>query len=105
MKRILSCSFGKDSLTMLLLCLEKEIPIDEVIFYDTGMEFNSIYKNRDKVKKMLLEKGIDFTELKPERPFIYDMLIKPIKYRDNNKDYPYHYGYNWCGGGCRLGYR
>lgn len=47
-KYIASVSFGKDSLAMLLLILEKNKPLDEVIFYDTGMEFQAIYNIRDK---------------------------------------------------------
>lgn len=44
MKYIASCSFGKDSLAMILRILEEDKPLDEVIFFDTGMEFKSIYK-------------------------------------------------------------
>lgn len=99
MKRILSCSFGKDSLAMLLLCLDKNIPVNEVIFYDTGMEFNSIYNNRNQIKILLEQKNIKYTELHPERPFIYDMMVKPVKYRkQSGKEHNYHYGYEWCGG-------
>lgn len=35
MNYIASISFGKDSLAMLLLLLEKKYPINEIIFYDT----------------------------------------------------------------------
>lgn len=43
MKYIASCSFGKDSLAMILLLLELNYPLDYVVFYDTGMEFEAIY--------------------------------------------------------------
>lgn len=36
---IASVSWGKDSLAMLLLLIEKGWPLNEVVFYDTGMEF------------------------------------------------------------------
>lgn len=52
MKYIASCSFGKDSLAMVLLLIEKEYPLDEVIFYDTEMEFQAIYNDRDKLSKI-----------------------------------------------------
>lgn len=39
MKYVASVSFGKDSLAMLLVLIEENWPLDEVIFYDTGMEF------------------------------------------------------------------
>ena len=57
-KYIASVSFGKDSLAMLLMLIDKKYKLDEVIFYDTGMEFQAIYDTRDKVKKILIEKGI-----------------------------------------------
>ena len=104
MKYIASCSFGKDSLAMILRILEEDKPLDEVIFFDTGMEFKSIYKNRDKVRNVLLEKKIPFTELHDVDNFYYKMLVKPVKYKNKeNKEYPYHYGYEWCGGRCRWG--
>lgn len=99
MKNVASCSFGKDSLAMLLLLLEKKYPLDEVIFYDTGMEFNAIYKIRDQIKPILKDKGIKFTELRPKNTFIYDMIERPIFSRQKGK----HNGYGWCGGVCRWG--
>lgn len=92
-----SCSFGKDSLAMILLLLDKGYPLDIVIFYDTGMEFNAIYNNRDKLVPILKEHGIKYVELKPDNPFLYDMLERPVKGRTNQD----HFGYGWCGGTCR----
>ena len=43
-KYIASVSFGKDSLAMLLKVVETGMyPLDEVVFVDTGMEFQAIY--------------------------------------------------------------
>lgn len=53
MKYILSLSGGKDSLAMLLLVMEKKLPLDRVVFYDTGMEFQAIYNIIDRVKSMV----------------------------------------------------
>ena len=53
MKYIASVSFGKDSLAMLLLLIENQYDLDEVIFYDTGMEFQAIYDIRDIIKELL----------------------------------------------------
>ena len=50
---IASCSFGKDSLAMILKLLEEHKPLDEVVFYDTGMEFQAIYDIRDKLLPIL----------------------------------------------------
>ena len=69
MKYIASVSFGKDSLAMLLLIIKNKLPLDEVVFYDTGMEFNAIYNIRDKVKIWLNQLGIKYTELKPTMDF------------------------------------
>ena len=94
-----SCSFGKDSLAMLLRLIEENRPLDEVVFYDTGMEFQAIYNMRDKLLPLLKQKNIKYTELKPERPFLYDMLEKPVE----SKQKGMHNGYGWCGGVCRWG--
>ena len=53
LRHIASVSFGKDSLAMLLLLLEKEMPLDEVIFYNSGVEFQAIYDIRDRVRPIL----------------------------------------------------
>lgn len=55
---IASVSFGKDSLAMLLLILDGEgqYPLDEVVFFDWGMEFQAIYNNRDKLIPILQKK-------------------------------------------------
>lgn len=98
MKYVASVSFGKDSLAMLLKIIEQGLPLDEVVFYDTGMEFEAIYGIRDKVVPILKENGIKYTELKPEQPFEYMMFEKPI-----NGKKGLHYGYSWCGGACRWG--
>lgn len=104
MKYVASCSFGKDSLAMVLRLIEERMPLDEVLFFDTGMEFNSVYNNRDKVKKVLFDKHIRYTELRDEENFLYKMLVKPVKYKNKKENGDeYHYGYEWCGGRCRWG--
>lgn len=69
---IASVSFGKDSLAMVLLILERGLPLDEVVFYDTGMEFKAIYDTRDRVLPILYDHGVKYTELRPPRPFLFD---------------------------------
>lgn len=94
-----SVSFGKDSLAMLLLLLEKEMPLDEVIFYNSGMEFQAIYEIRDRMKPVLEQRGVRFTEVKPDPSFLYNMLERPVDSKKNG----FHLGYGWCGGPCRWG--
>lgn len=99
MRSVASVSFGKDSLAMLLLLLERNTRLDEVIFYNSGMEFNAIYDIRDRLRPVLEQKGIRFTEVKPDAPFLYYMLEKPVDSKKNG----FHLGYSWCGGPCRWG--
>ena len=94
MKYIASVSFGKDSLAMLLRLIEENKPLDEVVFFDIGMEFQAIYNIRDKIKELLAEKGIKFTELKPKCDFCYQMFEKVVNKGKPNE----HKGYGWCGG-------
>ena len=84
---------------MLLRLIEEDISLDEVVFYDTGMEFQAVYNVRDMILPLLKEKGIRYVELKPETPFLYDMLERPVQ----SKEKGCHLGYGWCGGVCRWG--
>lgn len=99
MKYIASVSFGKDSLAMLLKIIELKMPLDEVIFYDTGIKFQAIYNIRDKILPILQERKIKYTELHPKIPFEHTMFEKEVKHRDGTISK----GYSWCGGRCRWG--
>ena len=101
MYHIASVSFGKDSVAMLLMLLKKNYPLDEVVFYDTGMEFKAIYHIKEQIENILKPYGIPLTTLHPDRPFLYDMLEKPV----HSKEKGDHLGYGWCGGLCRWGTR
>ena len=48
---VVSFSGGKDSTAMLLKMLEKEIPVDVVLFCDTGLEFPALYRHIQKVEQ------------------------------------------------------
>lgn len=48
-----SVSWGKDSLAMLLRLIYENKPLNEVVFFDTGMEFQAIYDVRNAVLGML----------------------------------------------------
>ena len=99
MKYILSLSGGKDSLALFLRVIEENYPLDYVVFYDTGMEFQAIYNNIARAEALCEENGIRFIRLEPTRPFEYDMLHKPICTRDGSEKT----GRGWCGGLCRWG--
>lgn len=99
MRYIASVSWGKDSLAMLLRLLEENKPLDEVVYFNNGMDFQAIYNIRDKVLPILRERNIKYTELKPKCDFCYQMFDKPVRVGKPNE----HKGYSWCGGRCRWG--
>ena len=99
MKYIASVSFGKDSLAMLLRILEEGLPLDIVVFYNTGMEFEAIYHIRDEISPLLSKRGVEFVELQPAEPFLYSMLERKVVSKQKGE----HLGYGWCGGLCRWG--
>jgi 3'-phosphoadenosine 5'-phosphosulfate sulfotransferase (PAPS reductase)/FAD synthetase len=90
MKYVANVSFGKDSLAMVLMLIEKGYPLDEVFFYDTGKEFQAIYNLQNRLKPLLESNGIKFTQLEPDKPFNYRMFEHLTK---SGKT-----GYGWCGG-------
>lgn len=92
-------SFGKDSLAMVLKLIELKMPLDEVVFYDTGMEFQAIYNIRDKMLPVFEENHIRYIEMKPQESFMYTMLERPVYSKEKGE----HKGYGWCGGVCRWG--
>lgn len=98
-KYIVSCSFGKDSLAMVLRLIEKDYPLDEVIFFDTGMEFQAIYNNVEKLSKILLDKKIKFSIPKDKYSFEFNAFQREV----HKKDGTIAYGYDWCGGMRRWG--
>lgn len=98
---IASVSWGKDSLAMLHMLIDNDMPLDEVVFFDTGMEFDAIYAERDRMLPTLRELGIEYTELKPKEPFLFKMFVHPVRSRETGEIHKY--GYGWCGGSCRWG--
>lgn len=99
MKNMIQFSGGKDSTAMLNLMIDKKMDIDEVVFFDTGWEFDSVYKNIHEHAEYLKKLGIKFTILKPNKPFDYLAFEKIVHKRDGSTQL----GYSWCGGLCRWG--
>lgn len=96
---IASCSGGKDSLAMVLRLILEKRPLNEILFYDTGMEFLAIYKLWFELKTYAEACGIKCTVIKPSCSFLYKMFDKPVNVGKANE----HKGYSWCGGRCRWG--
>lgn len=78
---IVSFSGGKDSTAMLLKMIESGMKIDEVINFDTGMEFPYMYEHIDRIRAKVEELGIKFTKFQPEHGFEYYLLE-----RENNEN-------------------
>lgn len=77
---VLSCSYGKDSTYCLLQMIDQGLPLDLVIFVDTGWEYPQMYEHIEKVKQYVFEqrgKSVAFVHLKSEKGF--DNLLQ--KYR------------------------
>ena len=81
-KKIHAVSFsgGKDSTAMLLMMIEKRMPIDCVLWADTGMEFPEMYRHVERLDKLLYEqRGIRITKLKHPQGFEWLMFESPKK--------------------------
>lgn len=61
------------------MLIDKGYQLDEVVFYDTGMEFQAIYNTRDAVLPILKKLGIKYTELHPEQPFLWTMFESRLR--------------------------
>lgn len=100
MKYVASVSWGKDSLAMLLMLIEKKWQLDSVVFFDTGKEFQAIYNTRDKMLPILQDHGIEYVEFHPDESFDYIMYEKRKITKKTNE---VKFGYSWCGGPNRWG--
>jgi len=70
MKHVVSLSGGKDSTAMLLMMLERNMPIDYIVFVDTTKEFPQLYRHLDKLEK----------------------YISPLRITKLSFDYDYYFG-------------
>lgn len=105
-----SLSGGKDSTCLLLLMVERGMPIDTVISADTGMEFPEMYEHLKKVDEYLFrERGLHITTLRHPKGFEWLMFEEPKQKRsslDNRAKLgvpPYGNGWpgirvRWCTG-------
>lgn len=95
---VVSFSGGKDSTAMLLGMIERDMPIDCILFCDTGLEFPDMYDHIDKVEKYI---GRPITRIKAEYSYEYMMFDIPVR-RDSNSPILQRYGadahgYGWPG--------
>ncbi len=95
---VVSLSGGKDSTAMLLMMLERKMPVDVVLFCDTGLEFPAMYEHLDKLEKYI---GRPITRIRAEHDYEYYFCHVPVKRKHRDafiqqfgKDY---LGYGWAG--------
>lgn len=94
------CSFsgGKDSTAMLLRLLEEGMPVDIILFCDTGLEFPQLYRHVDKVEQDI---GREITRVRAPHDFEYYFSQIKIQ-RKKDSAYAKKYGlerdgYGWAG--------
>lgn len=90
-----SFSGGKDSTAMVLRLIELGERLDEVICCDTYKEFPSMYRHIAKVRKVIEDAGIKFTELRSEQTFDYLMFEHNVNRR--KAELRGNLGYSWAG--------
>ena len=89
---VVSLSGGKDSTAMLLRMLEEGMPVDIILFCDTGMEFPGLYNHIDRLEKYI---GRPITRLKSEYSFDYLFFDHMPKRR--NPELEGRKGFSWGG--------
>jgi 3'-phosphoadenosine 5'-phosphosulfate sulfotransferase (PAPS reductase)/FAD synthetase len=97
-KNVVSLSGGKDSTAMILMMLEKNMPVDLILFCDTGKEFPAMLRHIDKLEKYI-ERPI--IRLKAEREYDYYLYQHKAKSKNHSNDigygWPFSNGTNrWC---------
>ena len=100
--RAVSFSGGKDSTALLLRMLEEGMPIDIILFNETGLDFPEMEAHIEKVEQYIKRyTDIGITRIKPEKPFEYYFLEHEIHHRKNSalneKFGATHKGYGWAG--------
>ncbi len=91
-KHIVSLSGGKDSTAMLLRMIEEKMPVDIILFCDTGLEFDAMYRHLEKLEKYI---GKPITRLKS--PHTFEYLFFEHMPKRKNLELIGRKGYSWAG--------
>lgn len=100
----ISLSGGKDSSALLLLMIERGLPIDCVLYADTGMEFPEMEAHIAKLDDFLYqERGIHITTLRHPYGFEWLMFERPVNRAPDRSPKGYGWplaapGRRWCTG-------
>ncbi len=89
---VVSLSGGKDSTAMLLRMIEEGMPIDIILFCDTGLEFEGMYNHIERLENYI---GRPITRLKSSQDFEY-LLLEHMPKRKNPELFG-RKGYSWGG--------
>lgn len=95
MKHIVNLSGGKDSTAMLLMMLDRGMPIDYIVFADTGKDFPQMLEHLDALEQYVAKNyptAPKFTRLRSDKSFDY-LMFDHIKTRGKNKG---KRGYGWA---------
>lgn len=79
---VLAFSGGKDSTYLLYEILRRKMPLDEIRFFDTGLEFPVVYEWLDVVEKKL---GVRITRYPPRKGFSFEECFFKVSKRGKNK--------------------
>jgi len=92
---IVSFSGGKDSTAMLLMMLERGIPVDRVIYVDTTKEFPAMYEHIGKVQGMIEPLKIEIVKI--DFDYWFGEHIKTRGKRKGEKGYGFpDFRNRWC---------
>ncbi len=90
---VASFSGGKDSTAMVLRLIEEGWPLDEIVFFDTGLEFPQMYEHIEQVERYI---GLKITRLHPPQSFLYWMFEREIvANKGPNKGKVHRIGNGW----------
>ena len=93
---IVSFSGGKDSTAMLLMMLERGVPVDRVICVDTTKEFPAMYEHIKKVQSMIEPLKIEIVKIDFDY-FFGEHIVKTRNSSKNNVGYGFPSFLNrWC---------
>jgi len=94
MKHIVSFSGGKDSTAMLLMMIEKNMPIDKIICIDTTKEFPGMYRHIKKVQSVC---HIEIEIIKIDFDYWFSKHIKTKGKNKGKKGYGFpDFRNRWC---------